>query len=81
MARSIDEIRRTPVLALTEDEVAMLDPSAQAFARRAREQRARENACPGHERVGTGTHMQARRGWHPGTCRHCGMDMSVDSGG
>ncbi|NLS03580.1 hypothetical protein HGP14_09440 [Rhizobium sp. P32RR-XVIII] len=20
------------------------------------------------------------RGWHPGSCRHCGLDMTVDSG-
>jgi hypothetical protein len=81
MARSIEAIRRTPVLALTDDEVGMLDAEGQAWARRAREQRASELACPGHEAVGTGGHMQARRGWHPAHCKHCGMDMSVDSGG
>lgn len=33
-----------------------------------------------HERVSTGTREEARRGWHPGKCRHCGKDMSYDSG-
>lgn len=33
-----------------------------------------------HETVGTGTPEQAQRGWHPGHCRLCGLDMTVDSG-
>lgn len=44
------------------------------------ERRAAEAACPKHEAKGTGTSDEARRGWHPARCRHCGMDMSVDSG-
>lgn len=81
MARSIDEIRRTPVLALTDAEVSMLDAEGQQFARRARAQRARETACPGHEPISMATLLDERRGYHPARCRHCGMDMSQDSGG
>lgn len=44
------------------------------------ERRAAEAACPKHEAVGTGTADQNRRGWHPAHCKHCGKDMSVDSG-
>lgn len=33
-----------------------------------------------HEIQGTGTSEQARRGWHPGHCKLCGLDMTVDSG-
>lgn len=32
-----------------------------------------------HEMQGTGTREQSQRGWNPGYCRKCGMDMSVDS--
>ncbi len=80
-ARTLDEVRRTPAGDLTEAEIGMLDADGQAYARRFRAQRAREEACPGHERVGTGTHDEYRRGWHSGKCKHCGMDMSRDSGG
>lgn len=44
------------------------------------ERRAAEAACPKHEVVGTGDADQNRRGWHPARCKHCGLDMSVDSG-
>jgi hypothetical protein len=33
-----------------------------------------------HEFNGTGTAEQSRRGWHPGHCSKCGLDMTVDSG-
>lgn len=33
-----------------------------------------------HEFVGTGTVEQSQRGWRPGYCKLCGLDMSVDSG-
>lgn len=33
-----------------------------------------------HEKEGSGTQDQERRGYHPGRCKHCGLDMSVDSG-
>lgn len=59
----------------------MLDADDQAYARRFREQTAREDACPGHERLGTSTPDEARRGWHAGRCKHCGQDMNLDSGG
>jgi hypothetical protein len=45
-----------------------------------KEKRAREDACPGHERVETATREEANRGWHRGECRHCGMNMTYDSG-
>lgn len=79
--RTLEEIHNTPVGLLTDDEINMLDPDGQAYARRFKAQRAAEVACPGHEKIGTGTHEESRRGWHPGHCKHCGMDMSVDSGG
>lgn len=78
--RTLEEIRNTPVLLLTDDEVAQLDPKSQEWARAAKAQRAREDACPGHEAVSTGTFAQSMRGWHPAKCKHCGIDMSVDSG-
>lgn len=32
-----------------------------------------------HEKIdGFGANHQ--RGWHPGSCKHCGLDMTVDSG-
>lgn len=57
-----------------------LDPESQVWARKCQAQRARELACPGHEAVSTGTREQATRGWHPARCKHCGIDMSIDSG-
>ncbi len=33
-----------------------------------------------HEFAPTGTREQSMRGWKPGYCRHCGLDMSIDSG-
>lgn len=33
-----------------------------------------------HEKVDTGTPDGHRRGWHPGYCAKCGVDMSIDSG-
>lgn len=32
-----------------------------------------------HEAVGTGTREQSMRGWHPGYCKLCGLDLTVDS--
>lgn len=32
-----------------------------------------------HEKL-IGTDARPERGWHPGSCKHCGLDMSVDSG-
>jgi hypothetical protein len=74
--RTIDEIRNTPVLLLADDEIAQLDPEGQAYARLCKANRARETTCPGHEPTGTST----RNGWHSLKCRHCGKDMSYDSG-
>lgn len=79
--RTLDEIRRTPVGLLTEEEINMLDAEGQAYARGFQAQRARERACPGHEPIGASTNEEARRGWRRAKCRHCGADMSVDSGG
>lgn len=33
-----------------------------------------------HEKTEEGHQPNHGRGWHPGHCKHCGMDMSVDSG-
>lgn len=77
--RTLDEIRNTPVLLLTDDEIAQLDPEGQEFARRCRARRAREDACPGHEPVATAP--SSRSGWHPMRCKHCDKDMGVDSSG
>lgn len=32
-----------------------------------------------HEKV-SGPGANPIRGWHPGSCKHCGLDMTVDSG-
>lgn len=79
--RTLEEIRNTPVGLLTDAEIGQLDADGQAYARKVKENMARERTCPGHEKIGTGTHSDARRGWYPGHCKHCGKDMSVDSGG
>ena len=34
--------------------------------------------CKHNKLEGAGANHQ--RGWHPGRCEHCGLDMSVDSG-
>lgn len=78
--KTLEEIRNTPVLLLTDDEIAQLDPKSQEWARNCKARKAREDACPGHEAESTGTYEQARRGWHPAKCKHCGIDMSIDSG-
>lgn len=78
--RTLDEIRHTPVLLLTEEEIAMLDPAGQEWARRARQAKAKEDACPRHEPVNSSTWEESRRGWHRIRCIHCGRDMSYDSG-
>jgi len=33
-----------------------------------------------HEKTEEGHSPNHGRGWHPGHCKHCGMDMTVDSG-
>lgn len=78
--KSIHEIRLTPVLLLTEEEIERLSPAGQEFARECKARRATEDACPGHERIGTSTREQSNRGDHRGQCKHCGKDMSYDSG-
>lgn len=78
--RTPDEIRYTPVLLLTDEEVAQLDPESQKWAREAKARATREAACPGHERVSTSARDESRRGWHRGYCKHCGKDMTYDSG-
>lgn len=78
--KTLEEIRRTPVLLLTDDEIGMLDPDGQVFAHKCKRRRALEDACPGHERISTATRDQTRYGNHRGECKHCGKDMSYDSG-
>ena len=78
--KTLDEIRRTPVNLLSEAEINLLDASGQAFVRKYQERMIKEAACPGHERIETATQEQANRGDHRGCCKHCGKDMSYDSG-
>lgn len=78
--KTLEEIRNTPVLLLTDEEVAQLDPEGQEWARRSRARKAREDACPGHEAVSESTWEEQRRGWHRLRCKHCEKDMSYDSG-
>lgn len=78
--RTPEEIRRTPVGLLTEEEIGTLDAHGQEFARKFIARRAREAACPGHERIEAATREQSNRGNHRGECKHCGKDMSYDSG-
>jgi hypothetical protein len=33
-----------------------------------------------HEKTEEGHRPNQGRGWHPGHCKHCGMDLTVDSG-
>jgi hypothetical protein len=78
--KALEEIRRTPVGLLSDEEIGQLDADGQAFARAFQARKARESACPGHERVGTSTREQSNRGDHRGHCKHCEKDMSYDSG-
>jgi len=78
--RTLEEIRRTPAGLLAEDEIVQLDHAGQAYVRAFQARKAKEAACPGHERVVTATREQANRGNHRGECKHCGKDMSYDSG-
>lgn len=63
---------------LAEDEIDLLD-EPEAYRMR-RDRRIRQANCPGHERVSTETIEGGRRGDHRGHCKHCGKDMSYDSG-
>jgi hypothetical protein len=78
--RTLDEIRRTPVFLLTDEEIGMMDNGFQEFARKCKSRMAAEQACPGHERISTATREQTRYGNHRGECKHCGKNMSWDSG-
>ena len=78
--RSLEEIRRTPAGLLTEEEIVQLDANGQAYVRAFLARNAKEAACLGHERIETATREQANRGNHRGECKHCGKDMSYDSG-
>lgn len=79
--KTLEEIRNTPVLLLTDEEIARLEPETQEWARRCKTQKAREDACHGHEALSEGTWEEKRRGWYRIRCIHCGKDMSIDSGG
>lgn len=78
--KTIEEIRRTPVGLLSDDEISQLDPAGQEFAMKYKVRKAREDACPGHEWLGTSTREQSNRGDHRGHCWRCQKDMSYDSG-
>ncbi len=71
-----NKIRNTPVLLLTAEEIDQLSPDGRLWAREAQAKRAKELACPKHEPTGTST----QNGYHSLRCKHCGMDMSYDSG-
>lgn len=78
--RSLEEIRNTPVNLLSDEEIGLLDPAGQEYAHKVKANMAKRAACPGHEPVSTGNYDDERRGWHPRKCKHCGTDMSYDSG-
>lgn len=78
--RTGDEISRTPAGLLTEEEINTLDAAGQEYARNFQARVAREAACPGHERIETASLEESRRGWHRGECKHCGKNMTYDSG-
>lgn len=69
---------------LTDEELEALDvvsPGAKTRELKRREQREREAVCPGHEAEADPVDYNSQmRGWHPAHCKHCGKDMSVDSG-
>lgn len=73
--KTLEEIQNTPVLLLTADEISQLDPASQIWVRQCQAARLRELGCV-HEAEGTST----RNGWHSLKCKHCGADMSYDSG-
>lgn len=74
--KTIEQIKNTPVLLLTPEEIDQLDPKSQTWARNSQSQHAREQACLKHEPTG----VSSRNGWHSLRCKNCDMDMSYDSG-
>lgn len=74
--KTLEEINKTPVLLLTPEEIRLLDPKTRAWAINCQAIHAREAACPKHAPTGTST----QNGWHSLKCKHCGKDMSYDSG-
>lgn len=78
--RTREEISKTPVGLLTGEEINQLDPKTKLWALEFQARKYREMICPGHERIETATREQARYGNHRGECKHCGKDMSYDSG-
>lgn len=67
---------------MTDDELNELGPESLEREHKRRAQVQREKDCPGHEfeSAPEAALFDPRRGWHPGHCKHCGKDMSVDSG-
>jgi hypothetical protein len=75
--KTLDEINKTPVLLLTEEEIDRFpEEKDRIWARACQLKAAREKACTKHEPVGTST----MSGYHSYRCKHCGKDMSWDSG-
>jgi hypothetical protein len=74
----LEEIRKLPLDELTTEEISLLP--YEEWRAKVDERRAREAACEKHEAVSTGSREEATRGWHPAHCKHCGKDMSRDSG-
>lgn len=77
--RTLEQIRNLPMDQLTTDECCLLPYDE--WRAKADERRAKEAACAKHEMISTSTWDQSRRGDHRGHCKHCGMNMSYDSGG
>lgn len=75
--RTREELENVSLRDMTMKEIGSLD--YETWRRKADEARAKEAACT-HERVSTASEDMRRRGDHRGHCKHCGMDMSVDSG-
>lgn len=78
--KTLEEICKTPIMLLSEAEIVRLDLPTQVWIRLSLTRHAKEEACPKHEMLYTSTASQSRIGWHQGRCKHCGKDMSYDSG-
>lgn len=74
----LDRVMAKSYRDLTRDEWIAL-PHEQWVAKVA-ERKAAEAGCHGHQAEDRGTADEHRRGWHHLRCKHCGMDMSYDSG-
>lgn len=73
-------LRHANPATMTDEELAQLGPDALEREHKRRAQAEREASCQ-HEAISTApAGHDHSRGWHPAKCKHCGKDMSVDSG-